>query len=256
MTLQLRTLVVNMENMMKIKRVIRLCIGICLILMIGFGGYYVSDYYEAESVAVSALISDNDVTISKLDNDYYVFEPSQATKGLIFYPGGKVSYSAYAPLLRELANKGILCILVEMPFNLAVLDMNAANGISELYPNIDDWYIGGHSLGGAIAASYVSNHIEEFEGLLLLASYSTSDIHDSDINVVSIYGSNDEILDMGRYEEAKVNLPKTTFEMVIDGGCHSYFGNYGMQEGDGTPTITRETQFATTIEYSLEYLFN
>ena len=35
-----------------------------------------------------------------------------------------------------------------------------------------------------------------------------------------------------------------------------FFGNYGMQEGDGTPTITRETQFATTIEYSLEYLFN
>ena len=89
----------------------------------------------------------------------------------------------------------------------------------------------------------------------MLASYSDADLHESDLSVVSIYGSNDGILDMERYEKAKDNLPADSDEMVIDGGCHSFFGNYGMQSGDGTPSITRELQVASTIEYCLENLF-
>ena len=230
---------------------------VCILLFVVLAGIYMSRNYEADnSVAVASLISDGDVTVKKLENDYYVFEPSNATKGFIFYPGGCVEYSAYAPLLRELANRGILCILIEVPLNLAILDSDAADNLTSMYPNIESWYIGGHSLGGVVAANYASNHLNEFEGLLLLASYSNIDLHDTELTVVSIYGSNDEVLNMERYAEAKINLPKDSMEMVIDGGCHSYFGNYGMQAGDGTPTITRESQVLSTIEFSLENLFN
>ncbi len=83
--------------------------------------------------------------------------------GLIFYPGGKVEYTAYQPLMAACAERDILCVLVEMPFNLAVFDINAADGIQEQYPEVGHWYIGGHSLGGSMAASYLSKHTEKFD---------------------------------------------------------------------------------------------
>lgn len=45
-----------------------------------------------------------------------------------------------------------------MPFNLAVLDSSAADGVINEFTNIQNWYIGGHSLGGAMAASYTANY--------------------------------------------------------------------------------------------------
>jgi hypothetical protein len=99
-----------------------------------------------------------------------------------------------------------------------------------------------------MAASYVSKHSEEYEGLILLGAYSTVDLTDSGLSVVSIYGSEDGVLDMENYADNYKNLPASTREVVIEGGCHSYFGNYGMQDGDGTPTITREEQRNLTVE--------
>jgi alpha/beta superfamily hydrolase len=154
--------------------------------------------------------------------------------------------------MEKLAENGILCVLVHMPGNLAVLDINAADGIREMYPEIKTWYIGGHSLGGAMAASYAAKHSEDFSGLILLAAYSTADLSDSGLSVISVYGSMDGVLDRTQYEKYLPNLPDKAKEVVIEGGCHSYFGNYGMQEGDGTPTITREEQMEETVEAILE----
>ena len=105
-----------------------------------------------------------------------------------------MEHTAYAPLMKELAEKDILCVLVKMPFHLAVFDINAADGIREQFPEIKSWYIGGHSLGGSMAASYVSKHTEDFEGLVLLAAYSTEDLSDSGLKVLSVYGSEDGVL--------------------------------------------------------------
>ena len=167
---------------------------------------------------------------------------------MIFYPGGKVEHTAYIPLMQACAENGILCVLVEMPFNLAVLDINAADGIQKEYPEIDDWYIGGHSLGGSMAASYLAGHSEEYEGLILLGSYSTADLSDTDIAVLSVFGSEDRVMNREKYKENKSNLPSNFTEYVIDGGCHAYFGMYGAQDGDGTPTVTNEEQIRLTVE--------
>ena len=114
-------------------------------------GVYVSDYYHADPAAEDALVSDDVVSVTK-QNGNWVFVPESPTAGLIFYPGGKVENTAYAPLLHDLAEDGILCVLVKMPCNLAVLDRNAADSIPERFSEVTDWYIGGHSLGGAMAA--------------------------------------------------------------------------------------------------------
>lgn len=209
---------------------------------------YLSDYYHADKTAVAAL-QDTAPEIELRQSDTRIdFIPRAPQAGLIFYPGGKVSFEAYAPLMQACAERGILCVLLDMPGNLAVLDPNAADGIAASYPEIDRWYIGGHSLGGVMAASYVSKHADAFAGLVLLGAYSTADLAQTELRVLSVYGSEDGVMDRERYDSCRANLPSDTTEIVIQGGCHAYFGSYGAQDGDGTPTITNEEQITRTAD--------
>ena len=224
-----------------------LCLLVVLLAACIAFGVYVSDYYHADPAAEDALVSDDAVTVTEQDGTW-VFAPKSPTAGLIFYPGGKVENTAYAPFLHDLAENGILCVLVKMPCNLAVLDMNAADGIPERFPEVTSWYIGGHSLGGAMAASYASKHADKLDGLVLLAAYSTADLTDSGLRVYSTYGSEDGVLNREKYEADRAKLPQDTTETVIDGGCHAGFGSYGAQKGDGTPVISAEEQQQQTVD--------
>lgn len=216
-----------------------------LLVCVGFA-VYVGDYYHADETVVQAMAPADGIVINKTGGDDLVFTPPSPRAGLIFYPGGKVEHTAYAPLMRACAERGILCVLVKMPCNLAVLDMNAADGIAEQYPDIDAWYIGGHSLGGAMAAAYAADHNGELDGLILLAAYSTKDLNGSGLEVLSVYGSEDRVLNREKYEGYRGNLPSGAVETVIEGGCHAGFGSYGPQKGDGAPTITGEEQVMRT----------
>ena len=231
----------------KHKKVFIALTSIILIIVIGCG-IYLNDYYPANEQAIQSLVSDDEITISELKDGSFLFAPSEPTAGFIFYPGGKVEHTAYAPLMRGLAEQGIQCVLIKMPFNLAVFDINAADGIQEQYPEIETWYLGGHSLGGSMAASYLAEHAENYEGLCLLASYSTEDLSATELELLSIYGTNDKVLNMEKYEQYRTNLPQDTIEKVIEGGCHAYFGSYGEQAGDGVATMTQEEQQSITIE--------
>lgn len=219
-----------------------------LAIIVGACAIYLGDYYRADMDAIVAFSSINDITAKTLDDGTLIYEPEAPIAGFIFYPGGKVEYTAYTPLMEACASEGILCALVEMPFNLAVLDVNAADGIQEMYPEIEKWYIGGHSLGGSMAASYLADHTGAYDGLILLGSYSTADLSDTDLSVLSVYGSEDRVMNQEKYSSNKSNLPKDSKEFVIEGGCHAYFGMYGAQDGDGTPTITNEEQIEFTVQ--------
>ena len=222
---------------------------ILLILSVGAIGSaaYLSDYYPAATPAMAVLEEPSaSVSIQNLE-DRIVFAPEHPQAGLIFYPGGKVQCEAYVPLLEACAENGMLCILLRMPGNLAVLDMDAAQGLKDAYPEITRWYLGGHSLGGAVAAEYLADHSQEYTGLILLAAYSAKDLSNTDLQVLSIYGSEDGVLNREKYEACRANLPSDAQERIIEGGCHSYFGDYGAQAGDGTPTITREEQQEQTV---------
>ena len=237
------------------KKKIMFSIIIVLILsLVGGTVYYINDYYRAEDSAV-VLFASSKTDISE-ENGVYTFNSENAKTGVIFYPGGKVEAKAYAPLMYALAEEGILSILVTMPGNLAVLDMNAADGIIEKHPEIENWYMAGHSLGGSMAASYIAENSQEFDGIILLASYSTADLSVSDLEVLSIYGNNDSVLNMEKYSEYKTNLPEDFKEIIIDGGCHAYFGAYGEQDGDGEATITRDEQIEITSNKILEFVNN
>lgn len=203
--------------------------------------------------ANDGIVSDIRDTISNVTINYAFdgvleFIPDEPKAGFVFYPGAFVDYRCYAPLMAGLAKKGFLCILVKPSFDIALMNKNIAVKLKHQYSETGTWYIGGHSLGGASAAMCIASNPDEFRGLVLLASYSTKDFSKSGYQVVSVYGSNDKVLDMTKYEEYRKNLPPTLMETVIEGGCHSYFAIYGHQDGDGDATITRSQQIQATID--------
>ena len=233
------------------KKATKTILAVCLtlLLVIGIGSYAsVSDYYHADETALEAMSDQTDGIQIEQDRNVIWFIPEKPTTGLIFYPGGKVEHSAYAPLLRACAEQGILCALVQMPGNLAVLDANAADGLQQVHPEITAWYIAGHSLGGAMAANYAATHYEDYDGLILLAAYSTKDLNRTNLRVLSVYGSEDGVMNPETYEENRANLPADTIELILNGGCHAQFGSYGPQDGDGTPAISGEEQIRQTAD--------
>ena len=215
---------------------------------------YLGSFSHAEDGRINEYLENADIEIKEINRRTTSFIPKQAHAGLIFYPGGKVEVDAYFPLMAECAKNGILAVIVEMPFNLAVFDINAADGIKEKFPEIQSWYIGGHSLGGSMAASYLEKHQEEFDGLVLLGSYSTVDFSHTDLSVLSIYGENDGVMNREKYEKNKKNLPNNTTEFIIEGGNHAFFGMYGHQIGDGEATVSQEEQIEMTSEKIASFL--
>ena len=236
--------------------IVVLSVIIILVIMLVACAIYLSDYYRADKNAIDAYEPENKVAKQVLENDNIIYTPENVEAGFIFYPGGKVEYIAYEPLMEALASEGIMCVLIEMPFNLAVFDIDAADGIPEQYPEVDKWYIGGHSLGGSMAASYLSDEEDKYAGLILLGSYSTADLSADSFEVLSIYGSEDQVLNHKKYIDNKDNLPDDFNEIVINGGCHAYFGMYGAQDGDGIPTISNVDQIEFTANEICRFVFN
>ncbi len=240
------------EKRFRIKK-IWICL-LCVAVLISGCAIYVGDYYRADDMAIEAFGMPSAVEQRRVSHDRIDFVPDDTVAGVVFYPGGKVEYTAYVPLMRALAERGILCVLLKMPFNLAVLDMNAADGVRESYPDVEQWYIAGHSLGGSMAAYYVAENADKWQGLLLLGSYSSQNLTDSQLRVLSIYGSEDRVMNREKYDSYKSNLPTSLEEIEIEGGCHAYFGVYGAQKGDGAPTISAEDQIRQTAAYIAEFI--
>jgi dienelactone hydrolase len=195
--------------------------------------------------ALQALESSGEVEVRQ--EDWLVFQPtaSNPTVGFIFYPGGRVDARAYAPVAEQIAASGFLVIIVPMPLNLAIADANAANRVIAAYPQIERWVVGGHSLGGAMAARYVYNHPGAVDGLVLWAAYpaESDDLSNrQDLVVTSIYGTEDGLATVEQVEASRALLPPASSFIAIPGGNHAQFGSYGDQAGDRPATITRAEQ--------------
>lgn len=228
---------------------------ILFFLLICSGISYARDYAPATQTAKNAMYGDGNLLVEEAE-DYLYFSNEQEkddATGIIFYPGAKVEEDAYAPLLTELAEEGYEVYLVCMPLKLAVLNKDGARDIMEAHPEIDHWILMGHSLGGAMAASYTADHGADIEGLILLAAYSTADLSEANVQVLSIYGTEDGVLNKEKYEKYFSNLPEDTTEYVIEGGNHANYGYYGEQKGDGEAEISREEQIQQVMDQIISW---
>jgi dienelactone hydrolase len=197
------------------------------------------------SDALAALESNENVTV-KDEGNYIVFTPTShiPITGFILYPGGHVDHRSYAPIAQELASHGYMVSIVRMPLSLAVFGIDRADEVISAYPDMRYWVIGGHSLGGSMAAAYARAHSDKVQGVAFWASYpaTSDDLSITDLKGLSTYGSNDQILDRDNFNNTVSLLPHGTIMQVITGGNHAQFGNYGVQQGDGTATISAADQ--------------
>jgi dienelactone hydrolase len=230
--------------------------GLIVISLTGFVAWGLTPLGPTDE-ALAAMESDTVVTVVD-HGDFITFAPTGATPitGFILYPGGHVDYRSYAPIAREIASRGYHVSVAEMPLSLAVFGINKADDVIAAYPDMRYWVIGGHSLGGSMAATYAKNNLEEVQGVVFWASYpaSSDDLSSTGLKGLSTYGSNDLVLNRDNFNATLSLLPPGTIMQVIEGGNHAQFGNYGLQPGDGTPTISAADQQMQAADLTVRIL--
>ena len=230
----------NMAKKKTKKRIILACFTALILLLVLNIIFFAGMHYKADSTALAVLNGSELTSDEKLESTdkWYVLTPagynSQSDKTvIILYPGANIDSTSYLPLMSKLQDFGYICFISRPILHLAVLDFNAAQKIMDAYPEIDSWFIAGHSLGGSSAALFSEKHMEETAGLIHLGSFEYGSYPADD--TIVIYGSEDKIL-------SKKRLNGEAEEYIISGGNHSQFGNYGNQLFDGQPSITTEEQ--------------
>lgn len=221
----------------------RILITIAVLVVCAGTGFYVwtLDYYHADQ-SVYTTLQENQTYAT---DDYIVLESHQPSqKAVIFYPGAKVQPEAYLPMLDKLRDTGVTCILVKMPLNLAVLGKDKATQIMQQFPNVKEWYMAGHSMGGGMASAYASDHQDKIKGLILYGSYVFGD-----------YPTNRSLTVYGTFNTSvKEKITYTDNIVVIDGGNHAQFGNYGKQKGDPDATISADEQQNQAVQATQQFL--
>ena len=231
------------------KKVIqRILLGLVALIVIAAIGFIIWAETPSQpgAQALAALQSDSTVTVTD-HGDYISFEPAgqKPTTGFLFYPGGHVDYRAYSPILHRIAGQGYLVILVRVRLSLAFFDIEAGAPVLNDFPEITTWVTGGHSLGGVASAYFAANH-PEIKGIVFWASYPADDrLKDADVRMLSIYA---------KIEQYKAFQPADTQFVVIQGGNHAQFGDYGPQPGDNPATISAESQWQQTTEAMVQFL--
>ncbi len=244
---------------MKIKKILKYTligfVAIIIIIVVGMLVWSRTGTYPARNVALSALESTETVTITQ--DKWIIFTPTKETEiGLIFYPGGLVEPTAYAPILHQIAEKGVLVIITPMPLNLAIFNTGAANAVIDAYPNISTWILAGHSLGGASAAIFAENNPNRIEAIALWDSYppNSADLSDSDISVISIFGTTNNDPNTENFNDKRHLLPADTLFIGIEGANHAQFGDYGPQKGDVVASMSLAEQHEQVAEIMLEFI--
>jgi hypothetical protein len=202
----------------------------------------------------NALQSDAQVEVSNKQRIVITPFKNEPKKGLIFYPGGRVDARSYAPQLHAIAAQGYLTVIAPMPLNLAIFGVNQASDVINAFPEIKHWAIGGHSLGGSMAARFVQSNPTAVEGLVFWASYPDIDLSALPIVVTLVSGTKDGLATPDKIADTAHFLPADTTYVAIDGGDHAQFGWYGPQAGDNPADISRSDQQAETVQATVGLL--
>jgi dienelactone hydrolase len=227
----------------------RVLVGFLVILALGLvaAWLFVFSPFPVMDEASEALVDDGMVTVDTEPS--LTFAPAQGDveAGIVLYTGARVPPEAYAPLAREIAAAGYLVVLPQLPLNFAIFDANAAAAVIAEAPEVSTWAVGGHSLGGSMAARFADTS-SEVGGLVLLAAYpeGSLDLSDAELDVLAVSGTADEIATPAEIDDGLTRLPGDTVDLRLDGGNHAQFGWYGEQSGDGVATMSRETQTEAT----------
>lgn len=229
--------------------------AVALLAVVTVFVFWAADAAPADETALSAMDSDSQVFVSA-EKGWVIFFPAQDPRpgsGFIFYPGGKVDYRAYAPVLKLIAARGYFVALIPVPLNMAVFNVNGAAHVQAAYPEIDRWFVGGHSLGGVAAGSFADGR-RDISGVVFWASAPGNDaLVDQDLPVLLVYAANDGLFSLKSVEDARASLPASAEFISIAGGNHAQFGSYGSQSGDNPAAISPGQQWAQVAGATVEF---
>lgn len=222
-------------------------VAVIVLCAVGFG-VYVSDYYHAGSDAQSLVAAGEDSAGARIvDNGSSIAVGDSASEyGVVLYPGAKVAAQAYVSLACQLADRGVYCVIANMPFNLAFFGIDSADALMVAAPQVQHWWLAGHSLGGAMGAQYAAGNADKLEGVAFLGAYAASDLSSTNLKALVIYGDVDGVLNRGKLATNETNLPAGAQTLVIEGGNHAGFADYGPQAGDGEASISPAQQQSQT----------
>ncbi|HXV94188.1 MAG TPA: alpha/beta hydrolase, partial [Pseudonocardia sp.] len=174
--------------------------------------------------------------------------------GVVFHPGARVDPRAYLALLRPLAERGHLVVVVKAPFDFGLLAVGAAGAAADAHLEVDRWVVGGHSLGGVAAARFAAGGDPRVRGVLFWASYPADDLSGSGLAVASVSGGRDGLTTPQDVAENRPLLPPGAELVVVPGAVHAHFGDYGPQPGDGRPGVDRETAQAEIVSATIAFV--
>lgn len=240
---------------MNVKKILRIglitTVVIVLLAAIGLIGWATVSAQAATAPAMAILQEAGVVR----EEGMLVFRPEAPNgRGLIYYPGGLVEPEAYAGTAQGVAKAGYLVVIPKMPLNLAFTGINRAADIQAAFPEIESWAIGGHSLGGAMAAEYAKSHTESLDGLIMFASYPANNVDfvDFPIPILAIIGSEDP---GGPNQRAFYETIRGSAELaIVQGGNHRQYADYAFQRGDGIATISAAEQQAQIVAATVRFL--
>lgn len=194
--------------------------------------------YAAEPVAVAATVPSPSVDVVDTPTRWELRPRGRpADVGVAFLPGALVDPRAYLALLRPLAERGYLVVVVKPPLGVALL--SPVDPVLDAHPEVARWVLGGHSLGGVAAAELAVAAGQRVHGLFFWASYPAGDLSGAPLAAASVSGDRDALSTPADIAASRVRLPPGTAFTVVPGAVHAFFGDYGPQAGDGTPGTTR-----------------
>lgn len=238
------------------RKFLKIC-GLLVVILLagGFAGFYIWSQFTYDGTdQLEALVPIDEIDV--VDN-WLVLTPKEKAKGgIVLYPGAKVEPAAYRYYAQGLADAGYLVVIPQMTFNFAIFNQNIAEDVMEQYPEIDNWYVEGHSLGGVAASGFAYTHQEEISGVILLGSYpaDSTDFSDTDIPMLSLFAEHDGLSTPEKIEETKSLLSTDVLLHQIEGGNHAGFGMYGSQKGDNDGTISVKEQQDEMIKTTTDWL--
>lgn len=219
-----------------------------LLVVVGFL-VWANVLFLADREVVLDALDNPEVSISIVDEGVLI-EPTTAAEpatGLVFVPGAKVEPFAYVGVLTEVVSaSGITVLITEPTLNLALFDQRPLEAFTSAAPEVTQWAVGGHSLGGVRACFLAET--PDVVALVLFGSFCANDLSGSDLAVLSLEGSNDELTTQQQIEDARGLLPEDAVRVLITGANHASFGDYGPQPGDGPLETDRETVRGTIAE--------
>lgn len=239
----------------KSRRILRRVLwSIAIVLVLAVGGVLAwtqIGVMAAEPEPLAAVRANPAITVTDADEGI-VLAPAEGDSelGLVFIPGAKVDPWAYAAILQGLAEDGVTVVITRPWLNLAFFDPRGLDAFTSAAPGIDVWSVGGHSLGGVRACQLAS----DADALVLFASYCANDLSGSDLPVLSLAGGEDGLSTPQKIADARHELPAAAEMVEIDGASHASFGDYGPQDGDGTPTISSDDMHAQVTRLAGDFL--